>query len=111
MNSRMISTTKIRGLTSVLAQRITNGTLDIRTVSAVMTETLGGRDADGTWDRRLAFDLMQVAAGRAARIDMDHPAETLAHLAALMERLPTETRRSERQVQLQQFSMRSVERT
>ena len=104
MTSRQISTPKIRALTTALAGQIKSGTLDVRTVSAVMTETLGGRDADGAWDWRLAHDLVQIAAGRVAKVDYRQAGATLARLTALMDSLPTETRRSERQVQLQQFS-------
>ncbi|WP_171181382.1 class I SAM-dependent methyltransferase [Ruegeria sp. HKCCD8929] len=47
---------------------------------------------------------MTIAAVGAAEIDLGQPARTLDHLSTLMDRLATETRRSERQVQLQQFS-------
>ncbi len=100
----MLSNGKTRALIATLKSHIQTRTLDTRQLSAVMTENLGGTDASGAWDWRLAFDLMQIAAGRAVRINVKNPQHTLAQLTGLMGRLPTETRRSERQVQLQQFS-------
>ncbi len=104
MRVQLTSPTKIRALVTALARQIEAGVLDLRSVSDTLTAALGGRDADGTWDWRLAHDLVQIAAGRVAKVDFARPGATLAQLSALMERLPTETRRSERQVQLQQFS-------
>ena len=99
-----ISTTKIRAVVTALTGRIKTGTLDVRAVSETLTDIVGGRDADGAWDWRLAHDLVQIAAGRVAGVDYARGDATLSQLGALMESLPTETRRSERQVQLQQFS-------
>ncbi len=95
---------KIKAITAELAALITKTALTSQTLSAAMTRHLGGTDASGVWDWRLAFDLMQVAAGQGAKITPGTPQQVLAQLGDLMASLPTETRRSERQVQLQQFS-------
>ncbi len=100
----MLPSGKTRELIATLKSEIQNHTFDTRRLSDVMTRGLGGTDASGAWSWRLAFDLMQIAAGRVVQIDIRNPQRTLVQLAALMGRLPTETRRSERQVQLQQFS-------
>ncbi len=69
-----------------------------------MRETFHGSDAGGAWDWRMAYDLMQAAAiqvaapwGRSRQVTS--PAAKL-----LASRLLTETRRSEQQIRLQQFS-------
>ena len=100
----MLSNTNTRALITSLQSEIASRTLDTRRLGALMAEAFGGTDASGAWGWRLAFDLMQVAAGRVVAIDSRTPQRTLAQLTDLMRGLPTETRRSERQVQLQQFS-------
>ena len=75
-------------------------------MSEIMSESFGGSDAAGVWDWRQAYDLMQAAAldvlaETAGGRQLDRILDAAIDLAA---RLPTETRRSERQMLLQQFS-------
>ena len=100
----MIPAAQTRRLVTTLKKLIAANALDTGQLSRCMTDAFGGTDASGAWDWRLALDLMQVAAGEAIRIDPANPQKTLTGITALMAGLPTETRRSERQLQLQQFS-------
>ena len=89
-----------------LADDLRAGRLMTAILSERMTEVVGGTDAEGAWSWRQAYDLVQAAAIRAdgaAENDAD-PATRLAALDAAAWSRPTETRRSERQVRLQQFS-------
>ncbi|WP_299821270.1 strawberry notch-like NTP hydrolase domain-containing protein [uncultured Jannaschia sp.] len=88
-------------------------TRDLRTsgltaasLAAQITEAIGGTDAAGAWTWRQAYDLVQSAAILADR-DVplaSDPATRLALLTAGAGARPTETRRSEAQIRLQQFS-------
>ncbi|WP_171181859.1 strawberry notch-like NTP hydrolase domain-containing protein [Ruegeria sp. HKCCD8929] len=100
----MLAQRVIRQITKDITTKFKDGGLTPTQLSDLMTSALGGTDAQGTWTWRMAYDLVQAAAVSAAEVDPGNPARTLDHLSALMDRLPTETRRSERQVQLQQFS-------
>jgi hypothetical protein len=89
-----------------LAGDLRAGRLMTAILSERMTEVVGGSDAEGAWSWRQAYDLVQAAA---IRVDGDEasgtdPAARLAALEAAAWTRPTETRRSERQVRLQQFS-------
>jgi hypothetical protein len=67
-----------------------------------MRETFGGSDASGAWSWRAAYDMMQAAAVIQAMPASGSDAFSTAKLLA--SRLLTETRRSEAQIRLQQFS-------
>ncbi|MGR3435781.1 MAG: strawberry notch-like NTP hydrolase domain-containing protein, partial [Shimia sp.] len=92
-----------------LADYLRDGRLMTAILSERMTEVVGGTDAEGAWSWRQAYDLVQAAA---IHVDGDagddeagaNPAACLATLEAAAWSRPTETRRSERQVRLQQFS-------
>ena len=89
-----------------LARDIGAGALTPERIAAHLTAATGGTDAAGAWSWRQAYDLVQAAAILADR-DAFVPADPFARLGALsaaaMTR-PTETRRSEAQLRLQQFS-------
>ncbi|WP_371158351.1 strawberry notch-like NTP hydrolase domain-containing protein [Jannaschia sp. 2305UL9-9] len=87
-----------------LADDLRAGRLMTAILSEHMTEVVGGTDAEGAWSWRQAYDLVQAAAISADGIEQDDPAARLAALEAAAWTRPTETRRSERQVRLQQFS-------
>ena len=76
----------------------------------LMTERFGGSDATGTWSMRDAYDALEMAQVLMLRtpgcdlIEPSDPRATFEALAQLMASLPTQTYRSERQVDLQQFS-------
>ena len=86
-------------------------TLDRKLIAGVMTTTFGASDADGAWTWRHAYDAVEAAmvlqirrlAPQVSRLE-DAPAEICALLASLSGLTPTQTRRSEEQVALDQFS-------
>lgn len=68
----------------------------------IVAEAFGVPASSGSWDWRMAYDLMEGAAAAALlRKGGDASPEALT---ALARRLPTQTRRSEGQIRLQQFS-------
>ena len=85
--------------------------LDRRLVAAVMTTAFGASDAEGAWAWRDAYDAIEAAtvlqirrlAAQVGRLE-DAPAEIAALLAAVSALGLTQTRRSEAQVALDQFS-------
>jgi predicted RNA methylase len=85
--------------------------LDRKLIASVMTTTFGGADVDGVWNWRDAYDAVEAAlvlqirrlAPQVARLE-DAPAEICALLASLSALTPTQSRRSEEQVALDQFS-------
>ncbi|MDO5759148.1 MAG: strawberry notch family protein, partial [Rhodobacterales bacterium] len=89
-----------------LARALETGQLTTGSAGALLTRTLGGSDANGAWTWRQAYDLVQAAAllaDRDAPLPGD-PALRLNALTAAARQRPTETRRSETQIRLQQFS-------
>ncbi|UWQ19788.1 strawberry notch-like NTP hydrolase domain-containing protein [Jannaschia sp. M317] len=81
------------------------GDLTTPALAAHMTDVTGGTDAAGAWSWRQAYDLVQAAAILADRKDdARDPATRLARLTGAADARATETRRSETQVRLQQFS-------
>ncbi len=85
--------------------------LDRRRVSGVLTTAFGGTDAEGSWDWRDAYDAIEAAtvlqirrlSAQVGRLE-DAPAEVIRLLAAIAELGLTQTRRSEEQLALDQFS-------
>ncbi len=72
------------------------------TLARIMREAFGGSDAGGAWSWRLAYDMMQAAA--VMEIMSSSGSDATASARSIASRLLTETRRSERQIRLQQFS-------
>ncbi|MEA5512267.1 strawberry notch family protein [Crocosphaera sp. UHCC 0190] len=70
-------------------------------LSFVMNAEFGGTDAQGLWNWRLAYDLLEAALVLWVR---EAPTVNLKTLTELMAKLPTQSRRSLEQVELQQFS-------
>jgi protein-L-isoaspartate O-methyltransferase len=85
--------------------------LERRVVSTVLTTAFGATDAEGAWDWRDAYDAIEAAmvlhvrriGGQVARLE-DAPAEVVGALAELSGLGLTQTRRSEDQLALDQFS-------
>jgi hypothetical protein len=71
-------------------------------LARIMRETFGGSDASGAWSWRMAYDLMQGAT--VMQLVRNSDSNSLATAKVLATRLLTETRRSEAQIRLQQFS-------
>ena len=85
--------------------------LDAKVLRTTMEHTFQGSDADGLWDWRDAYEAAELAQvlylrRHAASIvaPQINPADSLAALKALSGLAPSQTRRSERQLQFQQFS-------
>lgn len=86
-------------------------TLDRRLVSQTLTLTFGASDAEGAWSWKDAYDAVEAAvvlqvrrlAPQVGRLE-DAPAEIATLLAGLAAFTPTQTRRSEEQVAMDQFS-------
>ncbi|MBI2260857.1 MAG: strawberry notch family protein [Caulobacterales bacterium] len=85
--------------------------LDRKLVAAIMTTAFGGSDAEGVWAWRDAYDAIEAAtvlqirrlAPQVGRLE-DAPAEITALLAAVSALGLTQSRRSEAQVEFDQFS-------
>lgn len=93
-------------LASALAQigtEIDHQPLRSSALARIMRETFHGSDAAGAWDWRMVYDLMQAAA-ILMLLRGDGAAGDIAAAKLLASRLLTETRRSEQQIRLQQFS-------
>ena len=71
-------------------------------LARIMRETFGGNDASGAWDWRMAYDMMQAAA--VMQVVRGRVLDAISTARMLATRLLTETRRSEQQIRLQQFS-------
>jgi hypothetical protein len=77
-------------------------------LSRLMTEILGGSDAAGVWSWRRAYDVAEAA--QAIELDRlvaevpSKPEQALSQARALSMRCPTQSKRSEGQLRLQQFS-------
>ncbi|GGA33175.1 strawberry notch family protein [Neptunicoccus cionae] len=72
-------------------------------LARIMREAFHGSDASGAWDWRMAYDMMQAAAVQGL-LRGDGTEGGIAAAKLLASRLLTETRRSEQQIRLQQFS-------
>ena len=77
-------------------------------LSRLMAMHFGASDASGAWSLREAYDALEIAEVVAlldGAIDLGNtPAKALAVLNDLLGRLPTQTSRSEQQIDMQQFS-------
>ncbi|KIC39830.1 SAM-dependent methlyltransferase [Ruegeria sp. ANG-R] len=72
-------------------------------LARIMRACFGGSDASGAWHWRMAYDVMQAAAVQAL-LNSDRVVDDLSSAKLLASHLLTETRRSEQQIRLQQFS-------
>jgi hypothetical protein len=95
---------------SRLAERLVEGKpVGRQTISALMRASTGHSDADGGWSLRDGYDALELAQilfviGDRSLIDDDDPVSTLGRLQDLADSLPTQTSRTESQVELQAFS-------
>jgi predicted RNA methylase len=95
---------------SRLAERLVQGKPILRqTITALMRESTGRSDADGGWTLRDGYDSLEIAQtlfviGNCPPGGEEEPFSTLRRLQELVDSLPTQTVRSESQVELQAFS-------
>lgn len=87
---------------SQIGREIDERPLKSSSLARIMREAFGGSDASGAWSWRRAYDMMQAAAVMQVVQGTAHDKFAIARLLA--SRLLTETRRSEEQIRLQQFS-------
>ena len=87
--------------------------LSARRLSAEATEVFGGTQAEGAWLGKDAYDAMEVAVNLHllrtegpdwTALDAEGAAAKARDLTALVQRLPTQTRRDEEMDEFQQFS-------
>lgn len=109
-----VSNAKASSLVAVacaLAARFPRGTaISRQSLKSLMREQLGGSDAWGDWSMRDAYDALEIAQvlhsldPASGLINWDDPAAAFAARDALARCLPTQSYRSEQQVEMQQFS-------
>ena len=94
-----------------IADRLSKGVLLSRqSLTAIVKEAVGGSEAWGDWSMRDAYDALEIAqvflalSPETFLIDWTEPGAAFASRDFLTRRLPTQTYRTERQVDLQQFS-------
>ena len=97
------SNAQLKSALSLIAAEIARGPLRSSSLSKIMRDTFGGSDASGAWSWRMAYDMMQAAAVQTLHSDASG-SDSLGVAKSLATRLLTETRRSEQQIRLQQFS-------
>jgi hypothetical protein len=97
------SNAQLKTALSLIAAEIARGPLRSSSLSKIMRDTFGGSDASGIWNWRMAYDMMQAAAVQTLFLDASGSGP-LGATKNLATRLLTETRRSEQQIRLQQFS-------
>ncbi|GLT12670.1 hypothetical protein GCM10007928_49030 [Sulfitobacter porphyrae] len=98
-----ISDTDLASALAQICAEIVHQPLRSSALARIMRETFHGSDAGGAWDWRMAYDLMQAAAVQVL-LRGEGASGDIAAARLLASRLLTETRRSEQQIRLQQFS-------
>ncbi len=95
---------------SILAERLSEGKpIGRELIGGLMRAASGRSDSDGAWTMRDAYDALELAqvlfvTRGAAPVDHPDPLSALRRLEDLTRSLPTQTSRSEEQVELQAFS-------
>nr|WP_319296518.1 strawberry notch family protein [Sphingobium sp.] len=96
-----------RRAAAILVERLcSSGPVTRADLNAAMTHAYEGSDADGLWTQRDSFEMLEHALALHLQSTAT-PVRTLADAlsaCALLERLPTQTVRSEEQIEWQQFS-------
>ncbi|MGB3803969.1 MAG: strawberry notch family protein [Sphingopyxis granuli] len=102
---------KLHQVAVLLAHTLANaGTLSRQYLAKTMRQTFGASDASGEWSMRDAYDALEAAQVLFLRdsdrspLKQDEPAAVLRALTDLEQGLPTQTYRSQHQVDFQQFS-------
>jgi predicted RNA methylase len=101
----------LTAIAGVIADRLGNGqSITRQLLVRLMAEQFGGSDATAAWSMRDAYDALELAqvlilleSNRVPTVPVD-PYAALQSIEAISRMLPTQSYRSERQVDLQQFS-------
>ncbi len=103
--------TALLDVARTLADRLgKGGAISRHALKTMVQKRLGGSDAWGDWSMRDAYDALEVAQilltldPATGLVNYDDPAAANAACNRLSAALPTQTYRTERQVDLQQFS-------
>ncbi|MEY8828797.1 strawberry notch-like NTP hydrolase domain-containing protein [Sedimentitalea sp. XS_ASV28] len=94
--------TQLQHALSKIGRAIEEQPLRSSSLARIMRETFGGSDAGGAWNWRMAYDMTQAAA--VMQLVRGRAPGAISSARMLATRLLTETRRSEQQIRLQQFS-------
>ncbi len=92
----------LRAVLNKIGDEIAERPLRSSSLARIMREAFSGSDASGAWSWRMAYDIMQAAA--VTRVLSSDSPDVLSEAQLIAARLLTETRRSEQQIRLQQFS-------
>lgn len=101
---------RLHSVATALVSRIGSPRAITRSLlTRLMTESFDGSDADGLWTMRDAYDALEAAqvlwlVRASATGPANAPTQRFAALLAVQQALPTQTYRSEHQVDMQQFS-------
>jgi hypothetical protein len=102
-SNQIPSNAQLKSALSLIAVEIARDALRSSALSKIMRDTFGCSDASGAWSWRMAYDMMQAAAVQVICTDAG-ASDPLGAAKNFAMRLLTETRRSEQQIRLQQFS-------
>jgi hypothetical protein len=97
-----LDTQSLRKLINGVADLISSEHLTSSTLTEQMINASGDKASSGAWSWRQAYDIMQAGAALALRNDASQ--QDTGAIVRLARSLLTETRRSEAQIRLQQFS-------
>lgn len=95
---------------SIHQHLLRQGVISRQALQKLMTQRFGGTDASGAWSMRDAYEALEAAQVLLLRdedcrhLSGETPLDRFHSLLTLERSLPTQTYRSERQVDLQQFS-------
>jgi len=98
-----LSVSQVRTAIDAIRGIAFHGMLTTDDLTRVMSEAFGATSATGAWNWRMAYDVMQAAALAALKRQPTFAA-SFDNLEDVATHLLTETRRSEGQIRLQQFS-------
>jgi predicted RNA methylase len=106
-----VKATSLLDVAKMLAGRLAQGgSVSRQVLKSLMRQRFGGSDASGDWSMRDAYEALEAAQVMLALdpasglIDYDDPVAATAARDRLSRLMPTQSYRSERQVDLQQFS-------
>jgi hypothetical protein len=86
---------------SNFAKQLASGPIDRTMVNEVMNDAFGGTDAEGAWAIQDAYNALE---GALIRVIREAPSVDIDLIESLLERLPTQTRRTSDKINFQQFS-------
>lgn len=102
MQSVLFRSHAVARAAAALAENLTiDASITRQTLNEAMTTAFGATDATGIWSQRDSFEMLELAVARFVTRTPNIAAEEIAKFSAS---LPTQTVRSEEQIEFQQFS-------